>query len=151
MKTLPDLLAAWALTLWVGGLWAIGAIAAPVLFYNLDDKVLAGYLAGKMFTFIAWGGMVCGSWLLIHRLGRQGPAAFKQGAFWMVLGMLLLTLSGHFGIQPILQELKGQAMSQSVMESLVRDRFQTWHGISSAVYLCQALLGLWLVARQGAR
>jgi hypothetical protein len=46
----PDLLAAWALTLWVGGFWAIGYLAAPMLFYNLDDRMLAGMLAGKMFT-----------------------------------------------------------------------------------------------------
>jgi len=35
VKRLPDLLAAWAVTLWVGGLWALGYLAAPMLFYNL--------------------------------------------------------------------------------------------------------------------
>jgi hypothetical protein len=145
---LPDLLAAWAVALWVGGLWAIGAIAAPVLFYHLDDKMLAGWLAGRMFTWVAWLGIVSAAWLLIFRLGRFGPAAMKQSFFWIVVVMLLLTLAGHFGIQPILQQLKDQALPQDVMHSLVRDRFQTWHGISSAVYLFQCLLGLWLVARQ---
>jgi hypothetical protein len=151
MKNLPDLLAAWSVALWVGGLWAIGAIAAPVLFYHLDDKMLAGWLAGRMFTWVAWLGIACAAWLLVFRLGRVGPAAMKQGFFWIVVAMLLLNLAGHFGIQPILQQLKDQALPQDVMQSLVRDRFQTWHGISSAVYLLQALLGLWLVAKQNSK
>ena len=151
MKRLPDLLAAWALVLWVGGLWAVGYLAAPTLFYNLDDRMLAGMLAGKMFGYIAWVGLVCGAWLLIFRLGRLGGAALKQGFFWIVLVMLLLSLAQQFGIQPILQQLKDQAMPKDVMESLFRDRFAAWHGVSSAVYLIQSLLGLAAVAKQGSR
>jgi len=45
VKRLPDLLAAWAITLWVGGLWAVGYLAAPMLFYNLSDRMLAGMVA----------------------------------------------------------------------------------------------------------
>ena len=151
MKRLPDLLAAWALVLWVGGLWAVGYLAAPTLFYSLDDRMLAGLLAGKMFGYIAWVGLVCGAWLLIFRLGRLGGAALKQGFFWIVLAMLLLSLAQQFGIQPILQQLKDQAMPKDVMESLFRDRFAAWHGVSSAVYLIQTLLGLAAVAKQGSR
>jgi hypothetical protein len=151
MKRLPDLLAAWTLVLWVGGLWAVGYLAAPTLFYNLDDRMLAGMLAGKMFGYIAWVGLVCGIWLLVFRLGRLGGAALKQGFFWIVLVMLLLSLAQQFGIQPILQQLKDQAMPKDVMESLFRDRFAAWHGVSSAVYLIQSLLGLAAVAKQGSR
>jgi len=151
MKRLPDLLAAWALVLWVGGLWAVGYLAAPTLFYSLDDRMLAGMLAGKMFGYIAWVGLVCGAWLLIFRLGRLGGAALKQGFFWIILAMLLLSLAQQFGIQPILQQLKDQAMPKDVMESLFRDRFTAWHGVSSAVYLIQSLLGLAAVAKQGSR
>ncbi len=151
MKRLSDLLAAWAIALWVGGLWAVGYLAAPTLFYNLDDRMLAGMLAGKLFGHIAWVGLLCGGWLLVFRLSRQGGAAFKQGIFWIVLVMLLLTVAQHFGIQPILQQLKDQAMPKDVMESLFRDRFATWHGISSVVYLIESLLGLALVAKQNSR
>jgi hypothetical protein len=151
MKRLPDLLAAWAITLWVGGLWAVGYLAAPMLFYNLDDRMLAGMLAGKMFGGIAWVGMVCGAWLLMFRFARFGIDALKQGFFWIVLLMLLLTLAGHFGIQPILVQLKEAALPKDVMASLFRDRFATWHGVSSVVYLIQSLLGLALVAKQHSR
>lgn len=151
MKRLPDLLAAWALTLWVGGLWAVGYLAAPTLFYSLDDRVLAGMLAGKMFGYIAWVGLACGIWLLVFRIARLGAGALKQGFFWIVLIMLLLSLAQQFGIQPIMQQLKDQAMPKDVMESLFRDRFAAWHGISSAVYLIQSLLGLAAVAKQSSR
>lgn len=151
MKSLPDLLAAWSVALWVGGLWAVGYLAAPALFYNLEDRVLAGFVAGKMFTWMAWVGMVCGAWLLVFRIARAGGSVLKQIFFWIVVAMLLLTIAQHFGIRPILEELKDQAMPKDVMESLFRDRFQAWHGISSVVYLVQSLLGLALVAKQGGK
>ncbi|HNQ05196.1 MAG TPA: DUF4149 domain-containing protein [Thiobacillaceae bacterium] len=151
MRRLPDLLAAWSVALWVGGLWAVGYLAAPVLFYNLEDRVLAGMVAGRMFAWMAWVGMACGVWLLLFRLARGGASALKQTFFWIALTMLLLTLAQHFGIRPVLEELKHQAMPRGVMEGLFRDRFQTWHGVSSIVYLIQSLLGLVLVARQGGR
>ncbi len=151
MKRLPDLLAAWALTLWVGGLWAIGYLAAPTLFYQIQDRMLAGMLAGKMFDGIAWGGIICAAWLLLFRFVRYGADALKQAFFWIVVLMLLLTLAGHFGIQPILSQLKEAALPKDVMQSLFRDRFATWHGISSVVYLIQSLLGLVLVAKQHSR
>lgn len=151
MKRLPDLLAVWALALWVGGLWAVGYLAAPTLFYGLDDRALAGMLAGRMFSYLAWVGLVCGVWLLIFRLARLGGGALKQGFFWIVLIMLLLSLAQQFGIQPVMQQLKDQALPKDVMESLFRDRFAAWHGVSSAVYLIQSLLGLAALAKQGSR
>jgi hypothetical protein len=151
VNRLSDLLAVWALTLWVGGLWAIGYLAAPMLFYNLDDRMLAGMLAGKMFIGMAWVGIVCAAWLLLFRFARFGVDALKQGFFWIILLMLLLTLAGHFGIQPILIQLKEAALPKDVMASLFRDRFATWHGISSIVYLIESLLGLMLVAKQHSR
>jgi len=151
VRRLPDLLSVWALTLWVGGLWAIGYLAAPMLFYNLSDRMLAGMLAGKMFAGIAWIGIACGIWLLLFRFVRFGAGTLKQAYFWIVLLMLLLTLAGHFGIQPIMAQLKEAALPKDVMQSLFRDRFATWHGVSSVVYLIQSLLGLALVAKQHSR
>ncbi len=145
MNKLPDILAQMAVTLWVGGMWAIGYLAAPVLFNALSDKMLAGMLAGRMFTWIAYVGMVSGVYLLLFRFVRFGGAAFKQGFLWLIVLMLLLTIAGHFGISPLLVALKEQALPLDVMQSVFRDRFATWHGISSVVYLVQSLLGLFLV------
>ena len=134
-----------AVTLWVGGLWITGYMVAPVLFSSLSDRMLAGQLAGKMFAVIAYIGMVCGFYLLIHRVYVSGGAALKEGFFWAVLAMLILTLAGHFGIQPVIEHLKEEAFPRDVMQSVFKDRFRTWHGISSILYLIQSLLGLFLV------
>jgi uncharacterized membrane protein len=147
MKNFADGLASVFMVLWVGGLWAIGYIAAPTLFAELSDRQLAGNLAGELFKWIAWVGIVSGAYLLIFRLGRQGFQALKQAYFWIVLVMLLLTLGQHFGIQPVMQAIKDQAMPQAVMETAFRSRFAAWHGVSSVVYLIESLLGLILVWR----
>lgn len=147
MKNFADGLAATLLVLWVGGLWAIGYIAAPTLFAELADRQLAGNLAGVLFKWLAWIGIAAGTYLLVYRLGKLGFQALKQPYFWIVLVMLLLTLGQHFGIQPVMQALKDQAMPQAVMESAFRSRFAAWHGVSSIVYLIESVLGLVLVWR----
>ena len=145
MNKLPDILAQFAITLWAGGMWAIGYLAAPVLFDSLTDKIQAGALAGRMFAWIAYIGMASGAYLLVFRFTRFGAAAFKQGFLWLVLLMLLLTVAGHFGIRPIMVALKEQALPLDVMHSVFKDRFATWHGVSSVVYLVESLLGWFLV------
>lgn len=149
MRRFWDGLAGTLLVLWIGGMWAIGYLAAPVLFATLADKHLAGALAGHLFDWMAWIGMAAAVYLLIYRIARDGAAALKTLFFWVVALILLLTLAGHFGVQPILQGLKNQAMPQAVMQSVFADRFRHWHGVSSILYLIQSALGLVLVWRSG--
>lgn len=151
MPKLGALLEKITITLWVGGLWAIGYIAAPVLFTQLADKQLAGNLAGSMFVVIAYVGMACGAYLLLYRINQYGGAVFKQAYFWAVLVMLLITLGIHFGIQPIMEGLKEQAMPKAVMQSMFSDRFARWHGVSSIVYLIESLLGLVLLFKHSSK
>lgn len=149
MNRVWEALANILLVVWIGSLLTLGAIAAPVLFSALDDKQLAGMLAGKMFTVGAWVGTAAGVYLLLYRLIRDGAAAFKSLFFWIVLIMWLFTLAGHFGIQPILQNLKNQALPLAVMQSVFADRFSQWHGISRILWMIQAVLGVVLVWRSG--
>jgi hypothetical protein len=149
MRRLAESLYALAMTLWVGGLWAIGFIAAPSLFASLKDRVLAGELAGNLFGLIAWVGMACAAWLLAYLSVRRGRHVLRSGVFWLVLAMLVLTLAGHFGIQPILAQLKAEAWPNSVMESAVKSRFAAWHGFAGGLYVLQSLLGAALVLLQG--
>lgn len=149
MKRFWDGLAGTLLVLWIGGMWAIGYVAAPVLFVSLGDKQLAGNLAGALFDWMAWIGIAAAVYLLIYRIARDGGAALKTLFFWLVALMLVLILAGHFGVQPILQSLKDQAMPQAVMQSVFADRFRHWHGVSSILYLIQSGLGLLLVWRAG--
>lgn len=125
-------------------------LTAYILFDTLQDKQLAGSLAGKLFTIVSYVGMASGFYLLIQRLMDHGTGALKQSFFWAVFVMLLLVLAGHFGIQPILAQLKADAMPNDVMHSVFASRFNTWHGIASVAYLVECLLGFVLVlnARQ---
>ena len=136
-----------AITACVGSLWAIGYLAAPTLFHTLQDRTLAGMLAGKMFTLVAYVGIVCAFYLLLHRLFSSGTNALKQSFFWIVLIMLLLTLAGHFGIQPLLAGLKAKAIPVDVMQSVFASKFKAWHGVASIAYLIESLLGILLVLK----
>lgn len=149
MNHWSDKLALIFITAWVGALWAIGYLAAPTLFTALSDRSLAGMLAGRLFTLVAYVGMVSGVYLLIQRWARVGMTALRQPYWWIVLIMLLLTLAGHFGIQPVIAGLKAQALPADVMHSMFADRFRTWHGIASIAYLLQSLLGVALVLKSG--
>ena len=142
------------IALWVGGLVAI-AVAANVLFDGLADKSLAGALAGQLFTLVAYAGMGFGTYLLLYLIFRRSWRAIKTGVFWIVVTMLVLTLIGHFGIQPIIAQIKAeQRLAEAAVNALqkidtaLHTQFLTWHGISMALYLLQSLLGLWLVIWQ---
>ena len=133
-------------TLWVGALWMTG-LTAYILFDTMQDKQLAGSLAGKLFNIVSYIGLASAFYLLIQRLLDFGTSALKQRYFWAVVLMLLLILASHFGVQPILAHLKASAMPNDVMQSVFADRFKTWHGIASVAYLLQCLLGFVLVLK----
>ena len=134
------------ITLWVGALWMTG-ISAYTIFHAVTEKQLAGNLAGQLFAIVSYIGMASGFYLLIQRLIDFGTGALKQSYFWAVFVMLLLVLAGHFGIQPILAQLKTDALPNDVMNSVVASRFNTWHGVASVAYLVECLLGFVLVLK----
>ncbi|MGH8742649.1 MAG: DUF4149 domain-containing protein [Burkholderiales bacterium] len=137
-----------AVTLWVGALWAVGYIAAPVLFYFLDDRALAGTLAARMYSLVAQVGIGCGAYLLLFRLVRQGAYSIRQGFFWITLLMLLFTLVGYFGVQPIMENLKQPSLVKEIADGAFKDRFATWYGMANVLYLIESALGLALVLLQ---
>ena len=149
LRRLSDALYFATLTLWVGGLWAIGYLVAPMLFANLADRQVAAMLAGKLFVLIGWIGLGCAAYLLVFMLLRSGSAALKRWSFWLVLLMAGLTAASQFGIHPLLAQLKADALPREVMESVMRDRFVAWHGIASVLYLLQSVLGLLVVIGAG--
>ncbi|MEO8342512.1 MAG: DUF4149 domain-containing protein, partial [Gallionella sp.] len=104
-------------------------------------------LAGQMFALVGYLGMVCGIYLLIYRYTISGRNALRQSLFWIVAAMLLITLIIQCGIQPVMTDLKAQALPLDVMHSAFADRFKMLHGVSSVLYLMQSLLGVFLVVK----
>lgn len=145
MRKISEALYFATISLWVGGMWAIGYLVAPVLFSSLGDRQLAGMVAGKLFALIGWFGLGSAAYLLIFLLARWGGLALRRSVFWLVALMALMVAASQFGIQPLMAQMKADALPREVMESVLRDRFAAWHGASSILYLMQSLLGLWLV------
>jgi len=125
------------LTLWVGSLWAIGYIAVPALFARLEDRTLAGTLAGTMFEIVAYIGMVCAVLLLLSNQVRTPGRRLNWRAV-VLLVMLLLVIAGQFVVAPMIAEIRVAGTSAS-------SAFAWLHGVASFAYLITSLLGLALV------
>jgi hypothetical protein len=124
------------LTLWVGALWVAGFIVAPLLFAELDDRALAGSLAGSLFTVTSYLGLCCGGLLLIFN-GLNCRAINWRAV--IIVSMLLLVVIGQFVITPMVVELRAQGLTDSA-------RFGQMHGAASVLFIITSVLGLILVA-----
>jgi hypothetical protein len=129
------------LTLWVGALWGVGYLGVPVLFDELNDRILAGALAGRMFTLVAFLGMGVGLALAFGQLARH--RFHPKGRFWVIAVMLVLVGIGQFWIQPLMVDLKTGGLPEGSAHAA---EFARLHGISAFIYLLTSLLGLGLVA-----
>jgi hypothetical protein len=144
MLNLPRYLATICVTFWVGGMWMLGYVVVPALFKIFPDRQLAGVVAGQLFTLLAYIGIGCALYLLLYHLRQSGLEALRHNAFRITLALLLLVIIGQFVLQPILANLKVQALPLDVMNSAFAPQFKTWHAVSSILYLIQSLLGITL-------
>ncbi len=132
------------LTLWVGGTWTIGYIAAPSLFASVADRQLAGAVAGEMLRAILTIGLICSVLLLISGALSGLSTVLKSWRWWLLVAMLVITLVSLFGVHPMIAELK---LQKEVMDAVeYKSQFGKLHGLSSALYLLLSLFGLVLVA-----
>lgn len=145
IRNLSSHLAELCIVLWVGGMWMLGYVVVPALFKVLPDRMLAGRIAGELFTLLALIGITSALYLLLYQLREHGRAALRHGIFRITAIMLMLVLVGQFGLQPVLADLKVQASPLDVMASPLATQFKTWHTVSSIVFLVQSLLGVVLV------
>ncbi len=130
------------LTLWVGGLWITGYLVIPALFASLDDRMLAGDLAGSVFNLMSWVGLVCGGLLLAGVLLRERSQCFKAWRLWVLAVMLSIVAIGLFALQPQMLALKAQGIGPGSVQAIAFGRI---HGISTALFLLNSILGLLLV------
>ena len=142
-RTMISIIERILLAFWVGGMWTVAYLAVPILFGSLDDRRLAGELAGHMFSGIYIIGLIAGLVLLfgnIYLLGREWIRTWQN---WALILMLVFVCVGHFGLQPLMQELKMQG--ELIEGSEQARQFGRLHGISSLLYLVTSLLGLSLL------
>lgn len=126
------------LTIWVGGMWAIGYIVAPVLFQMLD-KSTAGNVAGQLFTIISYIGIFSAVALILNILTQHGFNK-RHWQLWTLMVMLLLVVIGQFVFQPMMAELKALGITAEN-----KAEFGRLHGMASVLFLINSLAGLALV------
>lgn len=136
--------------LWVGSFMTIGFLVVPILFSSLGDRQVAGMVAANLFKVTAYSGVVICAVLMVMAsyLARLQAAQYRL-ARWILLGMLACTVGAAFILIPWMNSLRDQALylGISVRESTNAALFTRLHGVSSTLFLIQALLGLVLVWR----
>lgn len=141
------------LALWAGSLVTIGYVVAPALFANLSDAQVAGMIAGTLFHVEGSISLIAGVALLVlaNLLIKRGLDRYRR-VRWYLLAMIVASAVIAFVLQPIMGELREDALTQGapVMLSVHAHTFKQLHGLSSILYLTQTLIGLlmlWRVSR----
>ena len=150
------------LAFWVGGLAALGFVAAPAIFATLEQadptggRTLAGMVFGAVFSrfqyiSLAIGGVLIG--LLILR-ALLGPRPLRLAwRVWTVAAMLGFTIATAFYIAPRIDRLRQE--TTGTMAALPdtdprKAEFGRLHGISNILMLATLLGGvglIWMEAR----
>lgn len=126
-------------------------MAAPTLFATLEDRALAGTVAGRLFVQVAYIGFACGALLLAVRWRETGGRLARDPMAWVVVAMLALSAIGHFALHPLIADLRDAGYAAAPPGSPERTAFGAWHGAAGALYLVEGLLGLVLVWLAGRR
>ncbi len=129
------------LTLWIGGMWTVGYVVVPTLFDMLDSRILAGAIAGRLFTIISGIGILSAVVLIAGQLLWASVPWRRNWRLGVLAGMLVILLIGQFGLQPQMAALKAAGLADPASAAA----FGRLHGISSALFLVNSLLGLVLV------
>jgi hypothetical protein len=147
-----------ALVVWVGGLIALGAIAAPAIFDVLgaqpiaDGRLLAGAAFGEIlrrFTLVSYGaGILLLGTLLVRAILGPRPRRFAWRA---ALATLMLATTAYAGIvvaariRDIQREIR-VAPSSLPENDPRRIEFGRLHGLSTSLQLVPLLGGLALIS-----
>lgn len=146
-----------AVSVWVGGLVALGAVGAPVLFDLLEarqpsgGRELAAVLFGGLFErfqHVSWGlaGVILVSLGIRAALGPR-PRGFAVRV-WLVVAMLAMSLTTSLVLAPRITAIRDGVQSPvaSLPESDPRRiTFGRLHGLSNALMSIAVLAGLGLM------
>lgn len=126
--------AAVLLTIWAGAFWTICFLVAPLAFATLDDRQIAGQIAGRLFEAAAWLGAAIAVALLLLRAGRP-PLHDRIAPRWLLLTTAALPLVSELALGPLMRAARAVNDMQ---------RFGMLHGVSAVLFFaaCLGLLAL---------
>ena len=127
-------------------MWVVGYLVTPVLFHVLDDRALAGEVAGRLFHVMSGLGLAAGGLLLSMVLFAGGRGGLRSRRSWVLCAMLVIIAVGEWGVTPVLEELRQAAGGALEPGTALHRQFGRWHAVSSSLFLLNSVLGLWLVA-----
>jgi uncharacterized membrane protein len=149
-----------ALVVWLGGIFVIAAIVAPVTFGVLQTQVpgggraLAGSVMTEVFRRFYLVALTCGALVVLSFVLQAvlGPRPRQFGVrMGIAAAMLALTVYGGAVVAPHMNRLRA-AVAASSPDDAVRAQFGKLHGLSSTLMLVTAVGGLLLLfweAREG--
>jgi hypothetical protein len=149
-----------ALTLWIGGLLVLGAIAAPSIFevsaarHIANDRMVAGAIFGEILRRFHLLSYACGLVLLAALLGRgvMGPRPILFAVRVMVAFLMLAaTAASGLVIAPRIARIQsGTPVAPSSLPETDprRVEFGRLHGISTSIQFVPLVGGLFLLFRE---
>ena len=152
LPNLPYLLASFVhllgLAVWLGGIVALGAIAAPVLFRRLP-RTEAGALFGPMlrvFEKVSLGAAIA----TVAGAIAKGMIGGQNANVWILIRdialglMVLLLLAANFSVHPAIRRLQEATPGIGALPDSdpARMRFQKMHKLSERMMSAQLFLGL---------
>ena len=136
--------------LWAGSILTVGYLVAPTIFGTLTDRQVAGMVAGSVFKAEAYlSTIICiALMVLANLLVTRGQTQYKAIRL-ILLALLVCSIAASFVLIPWMNTIRDEALLQGmpVMLSPSADLFRALHGASSAVFMIQSALGIYLVWR----
>ena len=144
------------LVFWVGGLAALGLIAAPALFdvvgaSGTGGRTLAGAVFGETVSRFQAVSYLCAAVILVSLIARGvlGPRP-RHFFIRMVISSLMVAATVWFGLvlMPRMQEAQGAlgaSASTSASDDSRRAEFGRLHGLSTSLQLVPVIGGLALI------
>jgi hypothetical protein len=134
------------LTAWVGAMWTVGFVVAPLLFRVLTSRVIAGDIAGRLFGIINDIGLGATTALLLSAGQVCGREFLRRWQVWALLLVAVLIVTSEFVLTPMMQSLRDAAHGVDIEKTAEYGRFMALHGVSATLYVINSVLGLALVA-----
>jgi hypothetical protein len=145
------------LSLWVGSMFAFGALYAPVLFRSLSSRDQAGAIAGETLARIDALGLVTGGIMLVVTVLQAidgGWRAIDLGRVLSAAVMLALVLLSSLSVRQRLEQIR-QQMQRPIDELAPADplrvAYNRYHSLSRLLFFLNMCLGVLLLALSALR